>query len=74
MPKLVHYRKNCIGCNSCVEHSAKHWKISEKDGKSILIGSERKKEADVLEISEEERENNKKAMEDCPTNIIKIFD
>lgn len=74
MPKIVHYRDNCIGCNSCVEHSPEHWEMSKEDGKSNLKGSEKKKEVFVLQISEVEVEKNKEAAEDCPMNIIKVLD
>ena len=30
--KITHLRKNCIGCNSCVEYSPENWDISDKDG------------------------------------------
>ena len=73
MPKIIHYRENCIGCNTCVEHAPKQWKISSEDGKSDLIGSIKKKEVHILEISTVELENNELAAKDCPVSIIKII-
>lgn len=73
MAKIVHLRKNCIGCNSCVENCPSLWKINEKDGKADLIGSEEKGETFVLDLPPELTEENEKAVEDCPVNIIKIF-
>jgi len=71
--KLVHYRDKCIGCNSCVEYSPENWDISDKDGKSNLIGSkETKKGVFVKEISELELEENKLAERDCPSRIIQV--
>ena len=73
MVKLIHIRERCIGCNSCVEHAPNYWRISETDGKSELIGGVRKGETFVREITQIELEPNKKAEEDCPVRIIKIF-
>jgi len=73
MPKIIHYRENCIGCNTCVEHVPKQWNISFEDGKSDLIGSIKKKEVHILEISTVELENNELAAKDCPVSIIKII-
>ncbi|HJN58573.1 MAG TPA: ferredoxin [Dehalococcoidia bacterium] len=72
MPKIVHYRKKCIGCNSCVEQAPNYWKISEEDGKSNLLHSEKKRECFVLKIDQIELEANEKAARDCPVRIIKI--
>ena len=73
MPKIAHYRNKCIGCNSCVEQAPDRWKISEADGKSILIGSKKKREVFVTEIRMDELEANERAARDCPVNIIKIL-
>ncbi len=72
MPKIIHYRKNCIGCNSCVEFDSKNWKMSAKDGKVDLIGGKNKKGVYQKEINEIEKENAQKAADSCPVNIIKI--
>jgi len=73
--KLIHHRNDCIGCNSCVEHSPSDWEISDEDGKSNLKGSkETKKGIFVKEISEAELEENKNAQRDCPSRIIKVVE
>ena len=41
MKKLVHLRDDCIGCNSCVEHSPAFWFI-DSDGKARLFEEENK--------------------------------
>lgn len=74
MPKIVHYREKCIGCNSCVEHAPYQWTISEKDGKSNLVGSVKKKDVHILPIEEHDRKQNDLAARDCPTRIIKILE
>ncbi len=74
MAKIIHYRNKCIGCNSCVEHDSKRWKMSEEDGKSILIGSKEKSGVYTADINLAELEANKQAAKDCPVNIIKIVE
>ena len=36
-------RKKCIGCNYCVELAPGQFRMSKKDGKSVLLHSEEKK-------------------------------
>ena len=74
MPKVIHYREKCVGCNSCVEHAPNFWKISELDGKSNLLGGCGKKEIYKREISMVEVKEVSKAAEDCPVKIIKIIE
>ena len=74
MPKIIHYRKNCIGCNACVELDPKNWEMNNKDGKADLIDSKNKKGIYQKEINEIEKENAQKAADSCPVNIIKIED
>lgn len=73
MPKIIHYREKCIGCNSCVEHAPYFWKISAEDGKSTLQGAVRKKDTDIMEISNLDVEKNELAARDCPARIIKVL-
>ena len=72
MPKIVHYREKCIGCNSCVELAPKFWEISDEDGKSNLKGSTFKRNCYVLKIDDIDLEKNELASRDCPARIIKI--
>ena len=71
MPKIIHYREKCIGCNSCVELAPDRWEISKEDGKANLKGSIKKKDVYIAEITHDELEQNKKAQRDCPVRIIK---
>ena len=73
MAKLIHYRGNCIGCNSCIEHCPSFWKMDE-DGKSTLIDSTKKGEIFVKDLDEAYIEENKKAAKDCPVHIIRVLD
>ncbi len=74
MPKIVHFRKKCIGCNSCFEQAPSYWHLSQQDGKSVLIGAKKKGNAYVLEISAADVEENKRAARDCPARIIQVHD
>lgn len=72
--KVVHKRKDCIGCNACVMTAPQNWIMGE-DGKSILIGAEEKNgELFVGEVFECDIEANKEAARACPVNIIKVED
>lgn len=74
MPKIIHYRNKCIGCNSCVEHAPDYWNISQEDGKSNLLNSVKKKDVYVLEIPECDVAENKEAERDCPVGIIQVME
>lgn len=74
MAKIVHYRKNCIGCGSCVEHASCYWAMSRFDGKADLKNSKIKNGVHVVKISEEEMDKNILAAQDCPVQIIKVYD
>lgn len=71
MPKIIHQREDCIGCNSCVEYASCYWKMMD-DGKSQLIGATKKGKVYVKEIVELEVEQNEMAAISCPMRIIKI--
>jgi len=70
--KVVHNRKNCIGCNSCVELAPQTWVMDEKDGKSSVVGGKEKNGVFVGEIFECDLEANCKAAAACPVKIIKV--
>lgn len=73
MPKIVHLRKNCIGCNACVEIAYERWRMSKKDGKSVLLGAREKKGIYQVDILLDEYEDNVRAAEACPVNIIQVY-
>lgn len=73
MPKIIHFRENCIGCNSCVEHCPLYWQI-DADGKSTLKKSKEKNGVFVRDIMDVEVDQNILAAEDCPVGIIRIVD
>ena len=69
---ITHVREKCIGCNYCVELAEHRWRMSKKDGKCTLIGGVNKKGFHTVRVGDEEFEDNMKAAEACPVNIIKI--
>lgn len=73
-PKIVHNRKNCIGCHACIALAPQTWKINDIDGKSDLIDAKEKRGLFVGEIFEHDLEQNRKAARACPMQIIKIED
>lgn len=72
MPTVIQRRKKCIGCNYCVELAPEFWRMSRKDGKSVLLGAEDKRGNFVLKITEADVEANKRAAAACPVNIIDV--
>ncbi|MBN1778616.1 MAG: ferredoxin [Candidatus Buchananbacteria bacterium] len=74
MPKIVHFRRDCIGCNSCAEYASDYWEIIEKDGKALLKRSTKKGDTNVLDISDFELAENLLAAGSCPMGIIHILD
>jgi ferredoxin len=64
-------RKKCIGCNYCVEMAPGQFRMSKKDGKSVLLNSVDKKGFHTLKSAENHIfEDTLKAQEACPVNII----
>lgn len=72
MPKLIHYRQRCIGCNACVEIAFERWRMSKKDGKAVLLGAIEKKGVFQADILYEEVDDNLRVIAACPINIIKL--
>ncbi|MDO5509611.1 MAG: ferredoxin [Weeksellaceae bacterium] len=66
-------RNKCIGCNYCVEFAPSHFRMSKKDGKSVLLHSEDKKGFHTRKDPRPENfEAFEKAAEACPVNIISV--
>ncbi|MCC7233320.1 MAG: ferredoxin [Bacteroidia bacterium] len=72
MIQISQHRKKCIGCNACVEAAPGRWVISQKDGKSTLVGGSVKKDMYVVNVHDDEWEENSKAAEVCPVRIIRL--
>ena len=63
---ITYQRAKCIGCNYCCELAPERWRMSKKDGKSVLIGSKPKKGMYTAKVGTHEWEANQKAAEACP--------
>lgn len=75
MPKLIQItqqRDKCIGCNYCVELAPDRWRMSKKDGKSVLLEAKSKKGFHTVSVHEMERTENQAAADACPVNIIRL--
>lgn len=72
MIRLTHQREKCIGCNYCVELAWERWRMSKKDGKSVLLGAVNKKGFHSVLVGDDEYDANVKAAEACPVKIIKV--
>lgn len=70
--RILHYRNKCIGCNACVEAAPQRWRMSKKDGKSVLLGAQEKKGIYSVIVHIDEYDSNLEAAKNCPVNIIKI--
>lgn len=70
---ICHLRRGCIGCGSCALLASKQWTMNSEDGKSDLKGAQWKgKEFMVAQIDEDDLEENKKAADACPVNVIRV--
>ncbi len=69
---ISHQREKCIGCNYCVEIAFDRWRMSKRDGKCTLIGGINKKGFYTIRTGDEEFDENRKAAEACPVNIIQV--
>ena len=72
MVVITQQREKCIGCNYCVEIISRRWRMSKKDGKCTLIGATNRKGFHTVHVGDDEFEENKRAGEVCPVNIIKV--
>ncbi len=72
MIRIVHYRDNCIGCFGCVVADKNRWRISRRDGKSVLIDGEEKSGIFTTTVEDDEMKALMMAKNNCPVNIIKV--
>jgi ferredoxin len=56
-----------------MEHAPAFWRMSKKDGQSVLLNSIEKSGRWNLRIREVDIEVNKKAAEACPVKVIEIL-
>ncbi len=72
MIQITQQRDKCIGCNYCVELAPERWRMSKKDGKSVLLEAQNKKGFHTITVHEMELAENKAAADACPVKIIRI--
>lgn len=66
-------RNKCIGCNYCVELAPAYFRMSKKDGKTVLLHSEEKRGFHTLKIADNEAlESCDQAAKACPVKIISV--
>ncbi len=66
-------RAKCIGCNYCAELDPLHFRMSKKDGKSVLLYSDDNKGFYTYkDLINENYTAAEKASEACPVNIISV--
>lgn len=66
-------RDKCIGCNYCVEMAPEQFRMSKKDGKSVLLHSMEKKRFHTIKSYDELiYENCANASKACPVKIIDV--
>ncbi|MGI9526804.1 MAG: ferredoxin [Weeksellaceae bacterium] len=66
-------RDKCIGCNYCYEFAPEYFRMSKKDGKSVLLKSNNRKGFHTLKTTQMDAiEPCEKAADACPVNIISV--
>ena len=66
-------REKCIGCNYCAEFAPEYFRMSKKDGKSVMLKSVEKKGFNTLKTQiEDAYEPCEKAAKACPVKIISV--
>lgn len=66
-------RKKCIGCNYCVELAPAQFRMSKKDGKSVLLkGVDRKGFYTLKTTNHSIFEECEAAAKACPVKIISV--
>ncbi|SDE56086.1 ferredoxin [Riemerella columbipharyngis] len=66
-------REKCIGCNYCAEFAPEFFRMSKKDGKSVLLKSKEKKGFHTVKTPFPDAfEPCDKASKACPVNIISV--
>ena len=66
-------RDKCIGCNYCAEFAPEYFRMSKKDGKSVLLKSTDKKGLHTLKTPFSDAfDSCEKAANACPVKIISV--
>jgi ferredoxin len=66
-------RDKCIGCNYCEEFAPEYFRMSKKDGKSVLLKAQEKRGFHTVKTPQYEAyEVCEKAAKACPVKIISV--
>ncbi len=66
-------RDKCIGCNYCAELAPAAFRMSRRDGKSVLLRSVRKKGFYTWKSTDDAScQSLEKAADSCPVRIIRV--
>ncbi|XOD67583.1 MAG: ferredoxin [Flavobacteriales bacterium Tduv] len=66
-------RNKCIGCNYCLELAPEHFRMSKKDGKSVLLHATEKKGFFTLKTPDDRTYGKcEHASRSCPVKIISV--
>jgi len=66
-------RDKCIGCHYCQEFAPEYFRMSKKDGKSVLLKSTKKKGFFTIKTPISETfDRCQKAAKACPVKIISV--
>lgn len=72
MVQIIYYRNKCIGCNACVEVADNRWRISQRDGKCVLIDGVEKKGIYIARVNVSELPSGLQAAASCPIKCIQV--
>ena len=65
-------RDKCIGCNYCYELAPDFFRMSKKDGKSVLLNAIEKRGFYTIRTQDIHQVIANQCEEVCPVNIIKV--
>lgn len=65
-------RDKCIGCNYCYELAPQRFRMSKKDGKSVLLDARDRKGFHTAKVNHEEFDSSEAAAKACPVKIIQV--
>lgn len=70
--KIIHFKKDCIGCGACAAICPDFWEIDD-EGFAQLKGAKETEGHWELEIdSLDAKTSNQEAVDACPVQVIKI--
>ncbi|MBK9191031.1 MAG: ferredoxin [Crocinitomicaceae bacterium] len=70
MISITLQRDKCIGCNYCAEVCPQFFRMSKKDGKSVLLNSADKKGFHFIKVNHIFEDQIQQAVKVCPVKII----